>query len=97
MIRTYISGQITGLELDHATANFSEAYDDLCKKGYIPVNPMDILPYDPKHEWRDYMLADIKELFNCDAIFMLKNWTHSKGARIERAIAVEMGIQIIYQ
>jgi hypothetical protein len=43
------------------------------------------------------MLEDIKALFECQAIYMLNNWGSSTGARIERSIAIEMGIEIIYQ
>jgi hypothetical protein len=96
-MKTYISGQITGLPLADAEDNFLFAEQYLNNMGMQPVNPMKILPYDPKHEWQDYMVADIKELFTCEAIFMLSNWTHSKGARIERAIAVELGLHITYQ
>lgn len=85
---TYISGQITGLKIEDAERNFIVAADHLRSNlGLTPINPMEILPYDPKYEWSDYMLADIKELFRCDAIYMLDNWEVSKGARIEHAIA----------
>ena len=34
------------------------------------------------------MKADIKLFMECDTIYILKDWTGSKGARIEYQIAV---------
>ncbi len=96
-MRTYISGKITGLDITVAKNNFKEAEESLKQIDLIPVNPMEIVPENKDFKWEDYMLADIKELFNCEAIFMLSNWKDSKGARIERAIALEMEINIFYQ
>lgn len=64
--------------------------------GHTPVNPCKILPYDPEHTWRDYMAEDIKALLYCDAIFMLDNWTNSKGAKIEHDIAQGLGLSVYY-
>ena len=96
-MRTYISGKITGLDIEEAKKNFKEAEDQLTNIDLIPVNPMEIVPENKDFKWEDYMLADIKELFKCEAIFMLSNWRDSKGARIERAIAYEMELTIFYQ
>jgi hypothetical protein len=43
------------------------------------------------------MKEDIKALCDCDQIFMLSNWVDSKGAIIEHAIAMYLGIKVIYQ
>ena len=96
-MKTYISGKITGLDLEDAKALFKEAADNLKEMGLTPLNPMEIIPYNEEFEWEDYMLADIKELFKCDAIFMLSNWKDSKGARVERAIAYEMDLTVFYE
>jgi hypothetical protein len=34
---------------------------------------------------------------DCSAIFMLDNWINSKGAAIERKLAIDLGYQVIYQ
>lgn len=95
-IRIYISGQITGLDIKVAAENFEQAELKLAEVGHAPVNPMKIVPYDPEWTWEDYMVADIRALFGCEAIFMLSNWEQSKGARIEHAIATQMGIAVHY-
>ncbi len=50
------------------------------------------------HEvWAKYMEVDLGALLNCDAVYMLKNWGGSKGARIEHAIAKELGLTVEYE
>ena len=91
----YISGQITGLELKEAKANFDKAEALLLEKSYKPFNPMKVNPPLSGKNWKEYMLDDIVQLFDCDAIFLLDNWQDSKGARIEHFIAQEMGMMIL--
>lgn len=93
----YISGKITGLDLDVARSNFNAAEDELLTVGFSTINPMKECPYVEGKTWNEYMLDCIKLLFKCDAIYMLNNWMDSKGARIELSIAREMNIDIIFQ
>jgi hypothetical protein len=95
-MKVYISGQITGLDIDEAKAYFKQAENFLESLGHETVNPFDVLPYHPDTTWEEYMIADIRELFKCDAIYMLHNWEKSKGAKIEKAIAEGMGLIIMY-
>ena len=95
--KVYISGKISGLEFADAYSNFefAEKYINLLNN-HVAVNPMKI---EHVHDlsWESYMVEDIRALFSCDAIYLLSNWEESKGARIEKAIAKEMDIEIIYQ
>ncbi len=64
----------------------------------VIVNPFLCHPINlPVITWEEYMLEDIKYLFRCNTIFMLRDWEKSRGTRIEKAIAEEMGFQIIYE
>lgn len=92
----YVSGQITGLDLEVAKQYFKKASEKINSSGHIAVNPMEILPYHPDYTWHDYMAEDLKVLIRCDAILMLDNWTNSKGAKIEHAVAVGLGLQLFY-
>ena len=94
--KIYLSGQITGLPLEEAASNFAAMEQRVKEQGHLPVNPLNILPYDPKHSWKDYMIADIKELFNCHAIAMHPNYEKSRGAKIELAIAKGLDLEVIY-
>jgi hypothetical protein len=95
--KCYISGKITSLPYEEALENFAHSEKRVIKMGYESINPMEEVPLNDDWNWHQYMLADIKLLFNCDAIYMQKNWRESKGARIEHSIAVELGLTIIYE
>jgi hypothetical protein len=51
----------------------------------------------PDEFWRECMGVCLHELLKCDTIYMLNNWRTSKGARIELAVAVELGLEILMQ
>jgi len=91
----YISGQITGIE-DGAAEIFSAAEKHLQGLGFQTVNPMTI-NHDHGKTWEEYMRADIIALCKCDSIYMLSNWTKSRGAEIERTIAKQLKIKVIYE
>jgi hypothetical protein len=55
------------------------------------------VPYHPDKTWKDYMIEDIKLIFDCEAMHMLPNWILSKGAKIEHAIAQHLLLEITYQ
>jgi hypothetical protein len=96
-MKIYISGQISGLEYADAFERFEQAENKFKDDNWDEiVNPMK-LNHEHDKSWENYMLVDIKALFESDAIYMLNNWGNSKGARIERSIAIEMDIIIIYE
>ena len=104
-MKIYISGKISGLPIEAAKAKFKWHAGFLELKGYEPVNPFDTEPifekpiteYTKDEIWAIFMAADIKELFACEAIYMLKDWGQSKGARVEYAIAKEIGLKIFFE
>jgi hypothetical protein len=51
----------------------------------------------PEEFWLECMDVCLHELLRCDAIYMLSNWRQSRGARIELAVAVELGLEILIQ
>lgn len=50
---------------------------------------MRINPPIKNKSWKDYMIDDLRLLFDCEAIYLIDNWQMSKGARIEYYIAKE--------
>lgn len=45
-----------------------------------------------------YLLGkSIKDMSKADALFMCEGWKHSRGCRIERQVAQEYGIKILYE
>lgn len=93
--RIYISGKITGIE-NEAPQLFSRAEFELRQKGYETVNPM-TLNHDHDKSWHSYMKEDVAALCQCEAIYMLSNWTDSKGAIIEHTIAMYLGLKVQYE
>lgn len=103
--KIYISGQITGLPMVEAMMNFAKAETYLIHKGFDVVSPMSLtehdaiakLPLRESERWLLHMKVDIKALMDCTDIFMLSNWGNSKGAKIERDIAIQLGFNIHHQ
>lgn len=100
--RIYIAGPMTGLpELNRA--EFRKAVDFIWKAlketaiGFNPHQVADMLGWTeetPPSEIASMLLGD---LIDCHAIYMLRGWENSKGARAEHAVAVWIGLEIIYQ
>lgn len=96
--KVYLSGQITGMPLEVAKAIFAEAEARLRAQGHDVINPLTINTPDPKKHWVDYMMVDIEAMVReARAIYLLPNWGESRGARIEYAIAKELGLEVMFQ
>lgn len=93
--KAYISGKITGIE-NEAPTLFAKAEKELQSRGFETVNPL-TLNHQHDKSWHSYMKEDVKALCECDVIYMLSNWTDSKGAIIEHTIAMYLGLKVIYQ
>nr|DAT99699.1 MAG TPA: deoxyribosyltransferase [Caudoviricetes sp.] len=91
--KVYISGPITGIDFGNRFA-FSCARNALELCGYEAVDPSEVQLGDDA-TWADYMRADLKLLLDCDFIYMLEGWENSRGARLERELAENLGIEEI--
>ncbi len=94
-MKIYISGKISGIEKE-AEFLFGATEAALKARGHEAVNPLK-LNHQHDKSWHSYMREDVKALCDCDAIYMMQNWTDSKGAIIEHAIAIHLGIRVIYE
>jgi hypothetical protein len=94
--RIYISGKITGLDINIAKDIFDTACFILWNQGYNPINPMTLNHHSHDQSWSSFMRVDIKALCECEAIYMLPNWKDSKGAILEHHIAESLGMEIIF-
>jgi hypothetical protein len=94
-MKIYISGKISGIE-NQAEELFARAEKELLARGFQPVNPMS-LNHNHDKSWHSYMREDVKALCECEAVYMLSNWSDSKGAIIEHTIAMYLGLKIHYQ
>lgn len=95
-MKIYLSGKVSDLPPEEVRAKFAQAADQIRALGHEPVSPLDSgIDYDDK--WEKHIAADIAMLLECDAIYLLKDWKDSKGARIEKAVASECKKDIYLQ
>lgn len=100
----YISGKITGD--DNYRAKFAMAEKRLIRDGYSVLNPVEGADWlDRMYEaaglappsWSEYMRKCLLAISDADALYMLRDWQESRGARLEHHIASELGIKIVYE
>lgn len=95
-MKVYISGPITGT--NDYMKRFNNAQKYLESKGYSVVNPALVnsnLPKDTSYD--EYMDMSFVMLRMCDAIYMLKGYEYSEGAKVELNVAERTGKKILYE
>ena len=95
--KCYNSGKISGLPYLVAYNNFLSADREIELKGFVPVNPMKEKWLKPSAPWWMHMVVDIWKMLWCSAVFFQRNWSDSRGARIECQIALGLNKELIYQ
>ena len=101
--RIYISGPMSGLTRKEYLRNFREAEKELRAKGYTSiVNPIRV--WACRWPWlyrivgyRLTLWYDLQLLKRCDAIYLLRDWEKSTGARREYNVAWKNGLEIYKQ
>ncbi|ROT46097.1 DUF4406 domain-containing protein [Pusillimonas sp. NJUB218] len=92
-MKIYIAGPMTGLP-DLNFPAFHAAAKLLRDEGHTVVNPAE-LNIEPGASWQQCMRIDIRELVTCEGIFLLPNWTLSRGARLEFHIASQLCMKVV--
>ncbi len=92
----YISGKITG------TNDFKERFAAVEKRlkvdGHRAINPIKICSHiQPGSTWATYMRTCIRALTRADAIYLLRDWRKSPGAKLEYQIALALGMNVLSQ
>ena len=108
MSAIYIAGPMTGYERFNFDA-FDSAKRDLLEteEYYTVISPADLdreqgIEPDANGDianfnYRAAIRRCVDAMFGCDAIYMLKGWELSKGARMEHALALCLDLEIIYE
>lgn len=79
-MKIYIAGKISGDK--NYKKKFKKAERFLRRLGHSVMNPAWIVPSD-EFGWEDYMQVSAIMQGRCNAVYFLKDWNESEGARIE--------------
>lgn len=95
------SGRITGKTAQNYWEHIRQGLDasvELIRKGYSPFPDFPDFAFGLRGTvtTNEYHEMDIAWLVKADAVLMLKGWKYSKGAKKERAIALELNIPVFY-
>lgn len=93
--RIYISGPISGYEKKERQRVFKEAHMILEAQGWEVFNPMENGLPDEATTYQ-HMKVDIRHLLLCDAIYLLRRWTHSKWCKVEFDVATAIGLDVYF-
>lgn len=70
----------------------------LWRDGWAVICPhMNTAHFDGCVSDETFLAGDLAILERCDAIYMLRDWDKSLGARTELAVAQEQGIEVYYE
>ena len=95
-MKLYISGKITGDS--EYKIKFCEAELMLGGATYGIPNAKDYLVFNPakitETDWKAAMKQAISMMMCCDGVALLPDWEKSKGAKIERKLALALGMHV---
>ena len=89
----YIAGKMSGLP-DLGRAAFMKAERDVAGLGFTPLNPARLPDNMPRERYMPICMAMLEQ---ADAIYMLRGWEDSPGARVELAFAKYQNKAEIYE
>lgn len=96
----YIAGQMAGVP-DNNYPAFVRAEDKLLHEGWLPINPARfdcVFGANPTGKLLDAVCeAERAAIPFLDAIYLLKGWEKSKGAKSELAIALQNNLLVIVE
>ena len=103
-LKLYLSGSISGRNLEEAKKQFNEAHTTLEALDYEVYNPLELVnniahfhTLDKHEQWTRAMREDIRVLKDCDILISLPHKDiESKGAEIEEMVAMKYGIPIVH-
>ena len=88
----YLSGPMSGYP-DFNIPAFNDAAAKLRAKGLQVISPPEIDGSTDK-TWDQYLRQDLKALLDCHHIVLMPGWQESRGAKLEHAVAVGLGMRV---
>lgn len=93
MRRVYISGPMSG-HTDFNFPAFHAAVADWRNEGWEVTSPAENFGGRTDLPRAEYIRKDVTQLLECSAIAVLPGWQRSAGARLEVALARELGLDV---
>ena len=90
MTRIYIAGPCSGI-VDSNYPAFNAEASRLRALGYLVENPAE---NPAQADWAGYMRVAIRQMLTCDIVALLHGWADSRGAILERSIAMKLDIPV---
>jgi hypothetical protein len=84
---------MTGIE-DYNRPAFGAAALRLRRAGYTVLNPGRLPAPVPDPDWADWMRQALRMMLDADGVAMLPGSESSRGAALERRVAVELGMAV---
>lgn len=94
----YLAGQVSGLPFEDVKKKFDSKANELQSQGLKVFNPVQyVISNFMEHAgWEVIMRVCIARMMDCDEVHMLPCWRKSRGARLERNLALRLGMTIVY-
>jgi hypothetical protein len=94
-MRLYLAGPMNG-HPEYNYPTFHKAAVDLRAAGHFVFNPAEMTDH-TDGEPVEYMLVGIAWIIaHAEGMAMLPGWEHSKGAKVEHALAEYLGLEIVF-
>jgi hypothetical protein len=91
MSKLYLSGPMTGsANYNHET--FHRVAKEFRDVDFMVCNPAEFFEGDTTRERKEYMRESFKYILEADTVVLLPGWEESRGARLEAAVATELGL-----
>jgi hypothetical protein len=95
-MKIYISGPMAGYP-DLNFSAFDEAEKELVSQGHIAVSPAGIGRRNVSMSYEYKLREAIRLMLECEAVFFLRGWEFSLGARTEMQIAHALKMGVFHQ
>ncbi|WP_336715392.1 DUF4406 domain-containing protein [Arthrobacter sp. USHLN218] len=93
MTTLYIAGPMTSMP-DLNYPQFFVAAAQLRRAGFTVLNPAENEAPNENPSWSDWMRLALAQLVQADGIALLQGWRESRGAQLEKELAVDLGLQL---